>query len=222
VNHEINSAAYWDWRFGSGDWALRRGHMQTRQFTKAQLPRLRLPHDFKGSLCDFGCGAGDAFPVYRAAWPHAQLFGVDISPAAIALCRERGGQLGEYCSGDVDAVPHCDVVVCSNVLEHLDDDRDVVRRLLEKCTTLFVIVPYREQHLIAEHRRAYDRRSFAAFAPRRSEVFACRGWSEYGRLLYLDIHLKNVPRLLLGRALRRRNRQLLVEIAGRGAGARGQ
>jgi 2-polyprenyl-3-methyl-5-hydroxy-6-metoxy-1,4-benzoquinol methylase len=222
VNHEINSAAYWDWRFGSGDWALRRGHMQTRQFTEAQLPRLRLPRVFTGSLCDFGCGAGDAFPVYRAAWPRARLYGVDISPAAIALCRERCGQFGEFRSGDVDAVPNCDVVVCSNVLEHLDDDREVVRRLLEKCTTLFVIVPYREQHLIAEHRRAYDRRSFAAFAPRRSEVFTCRGWSEYGRLLYLDIHLKNVPRLLLGRSLRRRNRQLLVEIAGSGDKAGGR
>ena len=118
----VNSEEYWNFRFGSGDWSAKAGFSQTEGFASSQVGRFGLGRDFRGSLCDFGCGAGDSFPIYRAAFPEAKLFGVDFSKEAIALCKSRFEALATFACGGIDAVPHCDVIVCSNVLEHLDDD----------------------------------------------------------------------------------------------------
>ncbi|MBY0579223.1 MAG: class I SAM-dependent methyltransferase [Burkholderiales bacterium] len=214
LEKNINTVDYWDMRFGTGDWAEKGGFTQTRLFAEAQLPFLRIPSDFNGSICDFGCGAGDAFPVYHRAWPQAKLMGIDFSAAAIRLCAERSGHVAEFACGDISAVPEVDIVICSNVLEHLDDDSGVVGQLLKKCKTLYVIVPFEEQPLSSEHIRAYGKDSFSIFVPERKVVFLARGWSSFGWRLYWDIYLKNMARLLLGRQLYRQRKQILFEFSG--------
>jgi hypothetical protein len=215
MKSNINTQQYWNRRFGSGDWADKGGYTQTRQFAEAQVSYFNLPREFLGGLCDFGCGAGDAFPVYRESFPEAVLYGVDFSEDAIRLCCARYGHMATFVSGNAGAVPHVDAIVCSNVLEHVDDDCTIVEDLLNRCRRLFVIVPYRERHLVSEHVRTYTENSFAQFSPVRKKVFLARGWSAFGRELWIGVYLKNIARWLVGRPLRYQNKQILFEFEGR-------
>ncbi len=209
----INTVDYWDTRFGTGDWASKGGYSQTRMFAEAQLPLLRIPSDFTGRICDFGCGAGDAFPVYHEAWPQAKLFGVDFSAAAIQLCTERHGHVADFICGDISAVPEVDVIICSNVLEHLNDDMGVVKQLLKQCKKLYVIVPYKENSLSSEHIRSYDDNSFSKFSVARKVIFKSRGWTEFGLKSIAGIYMENISRYLKRQPLRRLRLQILFEIS---------
>ena len=213
----VNSAEYWNHRFGTGDWARLGGFHQTQWFAQAQVGHYGIDMTFAGSLCDFGCGAGDAFPVYSRAFPSATLIGVDFAADGIELAKQRYGKLAQFVCGDIAQVPVVDVIVCSNVIEHIEDDVALARQLLQRCARLLVVVPYRERDLISEHLRSYDEHSFDALSPLRYKIFTTRGWSEYGLELYWDIYAKNVPRALLRRPLRVRNRQILFEFRGSGS-----
>lgn len=207
----INTERYWNTRFTSGDWSARGGRRQTRWFALAQVRRMPLPRDFTGTIVDFGCGLGDAIPVYRRCFPRAELVGVDISAGAIASCRAKYGSVAKFRQGDHAAAPECDVVIASNVLEHLDGHEQVATALLRKCRDLFVAVPYRE-HLIhrrGEHVNTYDEHSFADLPRCSARIFACRGWSQCGWDHWYQIRFKNALRMLLGRPRRRRDLQIL-------------
>ena len=207
----INTIDYWDMRFGTGDWANKGGFTQTRMFAEAQLPLLHIPEDFTGSICDFGCGAGDAFPLYHQTWPQAKLLGVDFSAAAIQLCAEHYGHVAKFVCGDISAVPAVDIIICSNVLEHLDNDMDVAAQLLKKCKTLYIIVPYKENPLSSEHLRSYDENSFSEFSVSRKVIFKSRGWTEFGIKNIVGIYIKNVIKYLMKKPKRQRGQQILFE-----------
>lgn len=215
----VNTKAYWDNRFASGDWEEKSGRWQTQSFAKGQIRHLAIPRDFAGTILDFGCGLGDALPVYRQHFQKARLMGMDISSQAVELCRKKYGQWASFVQGTADDVPAgIDVIIASNVLEHLDEDVEVARTLRGKCADLYVVVPYREAPLFGEHVHSYDRNHFSALGPCTHKVFPCRGWSSYGRERWMQIYFKNVFRYLLRRPLRRRNLQILFHFKGSGAG----
>jgi len=210
----INSARYWDRRFASGDWQAKGGPSQTARFAKSQVPKLQLSKTFDGTLVDFGCGTGDAFPIYRNAYPNARLVGIDFSSEAIRLCRAKYHGLGEFIRGDSASVPDCNVVIVSNVLEHLTNDTIVVDELLKRCQRLFIVVPYEERELCEEHVRTYDYRAFSDFPVKRREIFASKGWSEFGLANVFGIQLGNLIRGAAGLPPRRRRLQIMFEIRG--------
>lgn len=210
----INTLDYWNGRFGSGDWGRKGGFSQTRLFAEAQLPLLRVSSTTTESICDFGCGAGDSFPIYRSAWPTAKLTGVDFSSAAISLCEHRYNGIAKFICGDASSVPTVDIIICSNVLEHLDNDTEIVSVLLGKCKFLKVVVPYDEYPLTEEHVRAYDKRSFSQFNVKRAVVFNSAGWTEHRHRELLGLYLDNMVRVATGRRLRHRRRQVLFELVG--------
>lgn len=211
---EINSKKYWDERFRSGDWKSVGGSEQTRSFAEKQVRFFKLPRSFGGTILDFGCGLGDAMPVYRARYPKATLIGMDFSDEAITKCRAKFGALAEFRVGDHREVPPVDVIVASNVIEHLPDDEEVVRILLSRCAVLYVIVPYLELNRIPEHVHTYSRHSFKDIGPVRTRIIAVRGWSQYGlRMRWIEIYLKNLLRPLFGRKIVRRRRQILFQFS---------
>ena len=216
----INTRNYWELRFASGDWEARRGRWQTRNFAMGQIPFLHLERDFDGTLLDFGCGLGDAMPTYNERYPKARLIGVDISQAAIEICKASYGSFAHFERGDVSSVPEVDVIISSNVLEHLDDDCGTASHLLSKCRHLYVITPYQENPLSPEHLRSYDKRHFQAVGVYSYTIFPCPGWSQYGlNDLWLQVRLKNVARFFLGRRLVRRNMQILYHFSNLGKAA---
>ena len=217
--HNVNTKAYWDERFASGSWESNRGRQQTADFARGQIPFLRIPADFTGTLLDFGCGLGDAFPIYRRQYPRATLIGMDLSASAIALCHREYGGIATFLQGDHTAAPRSDIIIASNVFEHLSDDQQVARVLLTACTSLKIIVPYKEYPPTfvppagAEHVNIhYDEASFRELGPCETTVFPCRGWSEYGFKLWYHVLFWNVLRRMLGRPLRPRKMQILFHL----------
>lgn len=211
---QTNSLQYWNARFASGDWAAVGGPAQTREFAEAQVKYFGIGRDFSGSLLDFGCGQGDAFPIYRRSYPRATLIGADFSTAAIERCVEKYGELAKFVWSDHESCPSADVIVVSNVLEHLQNDIEVARSLLSKCGDLYVIVPYQEQYLIDEHVRRYTKSHFDTLRPKHIKVFASRGWSQYGlRAVWWEIRLKNLIRPLVGKLTLRRRLQVMFHFS---------
>mgnify|MGYP005652532887 CR=1 FL=1 len=206
----INTLEYWEKRFSSGYWDEVGGRNQTRDFAIRQIALLGIDRNFSGKLLDFGCGLGDAFPIYKANFPLAKLVGVDFSPAAIEQCKKRYGAFADFYCYDHASCPHANIIITSNVLEHLSDDKSVAQILLAKCRDLYIIVPYREQHLISEHLRDYDKQAFEYLDPKRVRVFGSAGWSQYGlRRRWWEIHIKNLLRPLFGKTTVRRRLQIL-------------
>lgn len=211
----INTKDYWERRFATGDWEAKGGRRQTRLFAETQVRYLPIPTDHSGTILDFGCGLGDAMPVYRAAYPNASLIGVDISGAAIAECKERYGHIAQFVQGDYRDIAPVDVIIASNVFEHLSNDTEIVRHLIGRSRDLFIVTPYKEVLFPGtEHVNSYDETSFAELGECDSVVFASRGWSEYGLRLWFDVYLKNLLRPFFARKILHRKRMIMFHLAG--------
>jgi SAM-dependent methyltransferase len=210
MSKNINTKEYWEDRFSSRDWEKKHGRWQTESFAKEQMKHLKISSDFSGSLLDFGCGLGDAFPVYKKNFPWAKLIGIDISQSAINKCREKYGKIARFIQGDYNSIPEVDLIIASNVFEHLSDDRNIANCLLSKCKLLFIIVPYKEKPLCSEHINTYDEHYFLALGKYDYSIFPCIGWTQYGiRGLWYNVYFKNIFRLVLGKRLIFRNMQIM-------------
>lgn len=211
----INTKSYWDARFESDDWEAKAGRQQTQQFAREQCRRMALPGDFAGIITDFGCGLGDAMPVYRDCFPRATLRGCDFSTEAIKKCRERYGEIATFSAGEAGDVADSDVIIASNVFEHLSDETTVLNILLQKCKLLYVVVPYREKlGARTEHVNTYDENSFDGYA-RSVAVYRSAGMGERGLRWFCNIWIKNPLRLLAGKPLvRNSNRQVMYVFTG--------
>lgn len=206
----INTKSYWDTRFSSGDWGKKSGRNQTRQFANSQIPFLDMPKGFSGTLLDFGCGLGDAIPIYKAAFPDAKLIGLDISKEAIKKCKEINGNLAEFICGNFTDVPTVDIIISSNVFEHLTDDISIAKHLLGKCRQLNIIVPYKEKIVHGgEHINSYNQNYFLDLGKYEFKIFLSRGWSQYGVNLIYHLYFKNIFRPFFSKPFVKRSKQIM-------------
>jgi SAM-dependent methyltransferase len=148
-----------------------------RRVIAAQLDRL-LPARRDGfTVLDAGCGSGrnlDVLARYGAA------SGVDISPHAVAAAHARGHT--DVRLGNVENIPFpddsFDLVTCLDVLEHMPDDRRVLRelrRVTRPGGALLVTAPaypslWSAHDVANEHKRRYRRGTLDAAA-------TAAGWS---------------------------------------------
>src|SRR3990172_7896358 len=111
----------------------------TRRLIARHLDRL-WPFD---SLVDIGCGNGEFLSSVRLPSP-VRVSGVDFSGAAVQRAARRLS--GAFHQLDIERQAlssTSDVGVCSEVLEHLQDDRAALRNIYRMCRTLIVTVPPR-------------------------------------------------------------------------------
>jgi SAM-dependent methyltransferase len=119
----------------------------------AKLYFQRFPEPY-GRILEYGCGLGQNIASLDSA------VGFDISPASLALCRQRGlatvAREAEIPRGGFD------YVLCRHVLEHVDQPLEVLRRLLEylRDDGLLILVLPCEHHRRVElepdvHRHLY-------------------------------------------------------------------
>jgi SAM-dependent methyltransferase len=210
---EINSKEYWDDRFGSGDWERKGGRGQTKAFAESQVKYFDIPGDFSGTILDFGCGLGDSIPVYRQTYPSAKLIGVDFSEKAIKICRDRYSGIAGFLCGDHLSVPEADVIIASNVFEHLGNDLEIASSLKNRCKKLIIIVPYKDMPVHGEeHINRYDRNSFAILNPVSVQIFKSQGWTQSGFNLWFHTRLKNIGRFMLGIPVRKVRKQIMFTI----------
>lgn len=85
------------------------------------------------SVLDAGCGEGFVVDYLARQNPDLKLTGVDLSEEAIAYAEAHFGERARFRTGSVYKLPFSDnsfdVVLCSEVLEHLDDPGRAVQEL---------------------------------------------------------------------------------------------
>ncbi len=119
------------------------GNSFFEQYFKLYLPANRDSH-----ICDVGCGAG-FFLYYLKKKGYENIYGVDVSPQQIEQCRKMGlynvilNDSVDYLRNNPDRF---DAIYCSNVLEHLPDDKilELLRAMfvsLKSNGTVYLIVP---------------------------------------------------------------------------------
>ena len=98
------------------------------------LARYWLAADLASGLdvLDAGCGVGYGAQMIARAGA-SRVVGIDLSPEAIATASERVGEVAEFQVGDVRDLPFdagsFDLVVCFEVLEHLEDPEAAITAL---------------------------------------------------------------------------------------------
>jgi SAM-dependent methyltransferase len=83
------------------------------------------------SMLDIGCGQGSLLAELKLEFPYIELCGVDISKTGVELAQKRVPE-GQFWVIDVarEALnKKCDLVICSEVLEHIVDDTAAIRNL---------------------------------------------------------------------------------------------
>jgi len=98
------------------------------------------PLEFE-SVLDVGCGQGSFLAELQAEFPGIKPRGIDLSPSAIKLARERvpGGRFAVMDISEQALNEKCDLVVCSEVLEHIPDDIIALRNL-RKMTGKYLLI----------------------------------------------------------------------------------
>lgn len=155
---KTNDREYWDRRF-STDWMDFGGDKQTSLFARMLLDNMPVDmardiEDNNLKIVDFGCAQGECAAMMKKRFPGSSVGGVDFSRVAVDIASKKFPQC-DFAVRDIknDDVK-CDVAVCSNVLEHLEDPNAVVARLCSNAARYVVLmVPFRESpdSGIAEH-----------------------------------------------------------------------
>src|SRR5690606_26405802 len=85
------------------------------------------------SVLDAGCGEGFVVDFLARRNPELKLVGVDLSDAAVAYANTHFGDKARFRTGSIYKLPFSDrsfdTVLCSEVLEHLDDPNRAVGEL---------------------------------------------------------------------------------------------
>jgi hypothetical protein len=212
----INTEKYWDNRFETGNWEDKGGRMQTRHFANSFIKHINMDDQYSGHIVDYGCGLGDAIPIYQSRFPKAKFTGIDISKSAIDKCLFSYGNIANFIQGDYSVVPNADIIISSNVFEHISNYFELVEILKKKCRLLYVVVPFREVLTCnGEHINSFDILSFEEYGVLKKYIYLSPSWSQYGfKNLWWNVYFKNFIKLFVGKPLVRRNKQIMYEISG--------
>lgn len=112
-----------------------------RQFLK-ELGRL-VETTHPRNVLDVGCGEGFVTAFLKERLPAAELVGVDLSDGALAYARQHFGTQATFQKADIYQLPFpdrtFDTVVCSEVLEHLEDP-DRAMQELKRVARRYVVI----------------------------------------------------------------------------------
>ena len=140
-------------RRDEGSWEAQQIVLECREFKAPNLLGV-VPKDYSiGSIIEIGCATGELL----AALPDAASDGVaivkngfDISPLNVETARKRYPHIS-FSADRFDNGPIADVVVLSDVLEHVPDDRDFLRRASRVGRLVLINLPL-EDNWLNRHR----------------------------------------------------------------------
>lgn len=148
-----NDQRSWDQRFTKGEWDSVDGEGLTRRFAECILehaPAEVIDMLSVARTLDWGCARGELVLMWRERFPSAEIDGLDFSLPAIKVAQARAkeanltnGRFIWHGQGSIEG--RYDVVVTSNVMEHLVDPVAVLTSHLPLVAAYYVILtPYRE------------------------------------------------------------------------------
>jgi len=133
------SAAYWEERYATGGDSGAGSYSHFAQFKAEVLNEFVASRGVK-SVIEFGCGDGNQLAL--ATYP--RYLGIDVSPAAVARCRDRfaGDATKSFATSDAYRGERADLSLSLDVVYHLveDDVFDRYMRALFAAAERFVIV----------------------------------------------------------------------------------
>ncbi|RJS79470.1 class I SAM-dependent methyltransferase [Methanophagales archaeon] len=135
---------------------------------KRMIRKMIENYPLNGKILDIGCGDGSLLSLFRGGGN--KLYGCDISEKAIELAKNKFGDIAIFTTGDIthfNSLPEgeFDVIICSELLEHIENDELAIKNLyykLKKGGYLIVTTPHREKYwlLLDEidgHVRRYEK-----------------------------------------------------------------
>jgi SAM-dependent methyltransferase len=129
-----NSGDYWEKRYRAGGNSGSGSYGSFAQF-KAETLNTFVAENVVRSVIEFGCGDGNQLALAR----YPRYHGVDVSPAAVSLCRERHAQDRTKTFATLDAYhgETAELALSLDVIYHLVEDavyEDYMRRLFTSAT----------------------------------------------------------------------------------------
>lgn len=114
-------------------------HIEDSPWKAQQILKMLSKHDLQiNSVCEIGCGAGEVLRQLQIYLPEKTMFsGYEISPQAFELCKQRENiRLNFYC-GDLLSLEdtnetNYDVLLCMDVIEHVEDYIGFLRKMRRK------------------------------------------------------------------------------------------
>jgi SAM-dependent methyltransferase len=104
------------------------------------IKKLIRPLQFR-SVLDVGCGQGSLLMELMQEFPGIEPHGVDLSPSAVEFAKRRvpGGTFGTLDLTAGTTGRSYDLLVCSEVLEHIEDDVAAMKNLRRMCNGHLVV-----------------------------------------------------------------------------------
>lgn len=146
---------------------LESGHFWFRSRARLIVWALRRHFPAAASMLEIGCGTGTVLAAITQAVPGLRLAGSDAHSSALAFAQRRatGAALLQMDARSIPYREEFDVIGAFDVIEHIEEDEDVLREMYAACRTgggIIVTVPqhpwlwsYRDE--FASHVRRYRR-----------------------------------------------------------------
>ena len=126
--YPVNSRQYWDFRM-KYDWNAVGGDGQTSLFAASLFANV----DFRSfdkitSVLDYGCATGDSAPYLKIFFPSAKIYLYDLSEKGLAKAINKYQRFIDVHKWQ--KIQKADLVYCSNVIEHVENPRELVNALI--------------------------------------------------------------------------------------------
>lgn len=114
------------------------------------------------TILDYGAGCGIAAACIKAVFPEKEIYACDIDPEYETAWDVRGlaGQVFDAVESDTWDIPvYYDLIICSHVLEHIDNPAEYIKVFSKLAKNLILVVPDGPAQ-DPSHKHVFDRVSF--------------------------------------------------------------